>query len=209
MRLIPVLALASALCLLPACGDKKSGSNDAGSNNSGSTETSGGTENAGKSGDSASAAVPASSANTGLSAAQREQIQAAVAKARAFLLTQQDEKGAFGDKAMEIPGNVAFTAMAVTGLVAATDSKLVKDEEAIRKGLAFMVGFQQPNGSIVDNPKWTNYCTAAAVSALASARLGEFRKNQSKAIAYLQASQISEDPKNMSDHRQSVPMKDG
>ena len=176
-RLAPCLILVLGLALLPACGDApaaKPGTPPA----AGSTPTptpAGGT-----------------ALEAGLDADLRVRVDAAAAKARAFLLTQQVENGGFTDRAVEqMKENVSFTAMAAAALVAATPATKVESDPAIRKALAFLVKFQQEDGSIVDDPKWTNYSTSAAVSALALARVGDFRQAQSRAAAYLEGSQIA------------------
>ena len=197
MRSFVAFLLALSLCVLPACGDKHTGgtaaTNGGGSAASGSPADASGTATP----DIGTGGVRASG-NTGIDDSLRERMRKAGEAGRAFLLTQQDEKGAFGDAAMKIPGNVAFSAMAVSGLVGTTAPTQVESDAAIRKGLEFIVGFQQEDGAIFDNPKWANYCTSACVSALAAAKVGDFRKVQSKAGAYLASSQITGDPKDMS-----------
>jgi len=128
----------------------------------------------------------------------RKEIAAAVGQGRTYLLGQQEAAGGFGDKTMKVPGNVAFTSMAVTGLVGSEEAAAAAADEAVTKGLTFLAGFQQPNGSIVDDPKWTNYSTSASISAFAAARRSAFSKVQAKAAAYLEASQIQGDPKQAS-----------
>ena len=186
MRHLFVLLLACSLCLAPACGDKpEPGKPDTPPvNGAGAPPAIGG--------------AVKTTAKHGLDAAVGRRITDAGARGRAYLLTQQDEKGGFGDKEIQLPANVAYTAMAVNGIVAVTESIIVHRDEAIREGLAFLVSFQQENGSIVDNPQITNYCTSAAVSALAAARIGDYRKAQSAASAYLAGSQIADDPENSS-----------
>ena len=185
LRTLPLFAvLACAIALLPACGDDK-------------TTTSGGTSSGGSSEGTPAAGggTPAAAAATdhGLDDELRKAVDAAIAKGRAYLLTQQDAKGGFGDDTVEkMPASVPFTAMAVSALVAATPKTAVSKDEHIRKALAYLVGYQQDDGSIVDNPKWTNYCTAASVAALGNARIGDYRSNQSKAMAYLESSQIAD-----------------
>ncbi len=181
---LPVL-LALVVGTLPACGNDKAPEGDTpktqgqGSQDPGTTPS-------------------AATSKTGLSDDLRKQIDAAMAKGETYLRGQQDEKGGFGDSGMKIPGNVAYTAMAIAGLVGAQDSQAAAKDDAITKGLEFLKGFQQENGSIVDNPKYTNYGTSAAISALALAKRNEFRTVQSKAVDYLAASQIDGDPNDLS-----------
>jgi squalene-hopene/tetraprenyl-beta-curcumene cyclase len=140
--------------------------------------------------------TPSSAPEHGLGPDLERDVQAALAKARTWLLTQQEKSGGFTDHGAEgMKANVSFTAMAVAALVAATPRTQVGEDAAIHKGLKFLVGFQQPDGSIVDDPKWTNYCTSAAVSALAAAKVGDFAKAQARAAAYLEGSQIQGDMK--------------
>lgn len=176
-RLAFVFALLVGIALVPACGDDKGGGDTQGKEpaDSPTPGADGGT----------------SSPDHGLDAALAKKVDAAIARGRAYLLTQQADSGGFGDDTVEkMPASVPFTAMAISALVAGTPKTAVSSDENIRKALAYLVGFQQEDGSIVDNPKWTNYCTAASVSALAHARIGDYRSNQSKAMAYLESSQI-------------------
>jgi squalene-hopene/tetraprenyl-beta-curcumene cyclase len=128
-----------------------------------------------------------------LDEALRGEIAEALADGRAFLLTQQDEGGGFGDTGAEVPPNVSYTAMATNALVGAVAPTEVREDAAIGKGLAFLRKFKQPNGSIVDDPRITNYCTSVAVSAFAAARIAEYAKDQAEAAAYLASSQIQDD----------------
>ncbi len=135
--------------------------------------------------------LPPAPGEVGLDADLEKAVAAAIAKGRTFLLSQQEANGGFTDRAVEqMQANVSFTAMAVSALVASVPSTAVSKDEAIRKGLTFLKGLQREDGAIVDNPKWTNYCTSAAIAALASAKVGDFRAVQSKAMAYLRSSQI-------------------
>ena len=123
MRCFVAFALALSLCVLPACGDKDTGGSGTNTGGGGAqppaNTNAGGTPGAGTP-DIGSGGMRATG-NVGLDAAQREALARATAKARAFLLTEQDDKGAFGEKAAGMKGNVAFTAMAAAGLVAAPD----------------------------------------------------------------------------------------
>ncbi len=191
MQLPLALALACALVFVPACGDGKDG--DAGGSAT-TGGTSGGTAGGTAGGTGGGTASPADAGLVGLDAELTAKVEAAMAKGRAFLLTQQEENGGFTDRATkDMQANVAFTAMAVAGLVATTPKTAVGSDDAIRKGLAFLVKHQIENGAIVDNPKYTNYSTSASISALAAAKFGDFRSNQSKAMAYLEASQIADE----------------
>ena len=188
-----VLTLALGLAFLPACGDDKAGD---GAGEKPTPPAAGGGEPA------------AVDATGGFDAALEKEVADAIAKARTFLLSQQQDNGGFTDRAVEqMRENVSFTAMAVSALVAGTPSMNVSKDEHIRKGLAFLVKFQREDGAIVDDPKWTNYCTSAAVSALAMAKVGEFRSNQSKAMAYLEKSQIVDEANK--DSFGGFPYKDG
>ena len=69
----------------------------------------------------------------GLDDALAKDVRAAMAKARAFLLTQQSEKCGFGDEANKIPANVSYSAMAANAVIAATPKTAVGDDEAILK----------------------------------------------------------------------------
>lgn len=133
-------------------------------------------------------------ATQGLDDAVRGEIAAALAKGRAFLLAQQEESGGFGDKEAQVPPNVSYSAMAATAVVGATPETEVAKDEAIRRGLAFVRKFKQEDGSIVDDPRITNYCTSVAVSAFSAAHIADFAKDQAEAAAYLEASQIQADP---------------
>ncbi|MDA1193955.1 MAG: hypothetical protein O2894_02115 [Planctomycetota bacterium] len=164
-----------ALLLLAACGDEPAKPVANGNGN----------------GPAVGAVAPGGS---GFDEALRAELATSLSKARTFLLAQQEENGGVTDRAVEdMRANVSFTAMAVPALVAATPALAVSEDAAIRKALTFLVGMQREDGAIVDDPKWTNYCTSAAVAALASARIGEFRQAQSKAMAYLTGSQITDE----------------
>lgn len=182
-RVLLPFVLLLALGLLVGCGEDKADTGDG-------TQAKGSAPKAGAPKDEGSASA---SADAGLNAALKTQVADAQKKGSAYLRGQQGDKGGFGDNEIKLPGNVAYTAMAVTALVGSQDSGAAAKDEAITKGLTFLQGFQQENGSIVDNPKVTNYATAASISALAAARRTDFRSVQAKAVAYLEGSQIAGD----------------
>jgi squalene-hopene/tetraprenyl-beta-curcumene cyclase len=179
-RVFLPFVLCLALGLVVACGNDEN-ANDNNANGSASK---------GAAPEAKGRAPASTSAATGLSAALKAQVVDAQKKGAAYLRGQQDDKGGFGDSEIKLPGNVAYTAMAVTALVGTQDSTAAAKDEAITKGLTFLQGFQQENGSVVDNPKVTNYATAAAISAFAAARRDAFRSVQAKAVSYLEGSQI-------------------
>jgi len=187
MRCLLLVTLCLALALLPACGDDKADAGKA----PGPKGAPAGTPDTQPTG-------AGGAAEAGVDDALRTKIATALQKGAAYLRGQQDEKGGFGDKEIQLPGNVAYTSMAVAALVGAQDSQAAAKDDAVTKALGFLVGFQQENGSIVDNPKVTNYATSAAISALAAAKRSEFAQAQSKAAAYLEASQIADDPDDLS-----------
>jgi len=180
--LLALLLLGAGACLLLACGEDKKPTS---------------AETVPAIGEAAGPVTP-NHREHGLDDALTGEIAAASASGRAYLLGQQTDDGGFGDAEIKIPGNVSYTAMAVTALVATTPSTQVSSDADIRRALDFIVKFQQENGSIVDDPRITNYCTSAALSALAAAKIGDYRKAQVAAGAYIKASQISENPKDLS-----------
>ncbi len=181
---LPLALLALAcLALLPACGDKDDGGKDGGSH----AEPAGSGAGTGGNG-------PAEDTGSALDDQLGKRVAEALAKGRTFLLTQQQDNGGFTDRGTEqMRENVAFTAMGISALVASAPTTGVSDDAKVLKALEFLKGFQQENGAIVDNPKHTNYGTSASISALAHAKVGAFRGVQSKAMAYLEASQIVAD----------------
>ena len=199
MQLPLALALALALAFLPACGDDKAGGGTDGGGSSAGTSTGGGNGKA--SGDAEAGAH-------GLDEALRKDVTLALAKGSAFLLTQQEANGGFTAREVEkMQANVAFTAMAVSALVAANPATAIGKNEPIRRGLTFLAGFQNESGAIADNPQYTNYSTSAAISALSMAKIGDFRANQSKAMAYLEKSQIADE--SAEGYYGGFPYKDG
>ena len=121
---------------------------------------------------------------------------AALAKAVAYLKSQQTAEGSIIDKMA--PTHVGFTAMAASALVAAMPRAQREKDEAITKALAFLVKNQKESGAIFSEAAYTTYETSAAVSALATARRAEHRAVQVKARDYLAASQIAGDEKDPS-----------
>ena len=183
--------LCLALLGLSACGDeKKPEPSPPATGGSGAPPAKGG----------AALGAGGQAGTAGLTAETRQRVAEALKKGRAFLLTQQVESGAFGDDKLGDHGKpaVAFTCMAVGGVIGATDKIETKSDEKIRKALAFLASQQKDSGAIFDDPRLTNYLTSGSVGAFAMARISDFRDAQRKAREYLVKSQITGDEKDAS-----------
>lgn len=123
----------------------------------------------------------------------RGRVDAALAKGRELLLSQQAENGGWGDAEIKVPPNVGYTAMAITAVIGATPSTEVAGHAGIRKALDLIASHQKEDGSIWDNPGFVNYATSASVGALSAAKVPAFRAVQVKARDFLAQSQIAGD----------------
>jgi squalene-hopene/tetraprenyl-beta-curcumene cyclase len=180
---IPLLGilLLAALVLLPSCGDdadEPKGDTPYGADTPYGTQTPYG-------------AGAGTGPGTGLSADLRKEVEAALAKGRALLLSMQEENGSWGDASIGWPADAGFTAMAVTAVISATPAMDVGSDAAIRKALDFLVAQQKDDGSVYDNDAYVTYQTSAATGAFATAKIPAYRENQVKARDYLVQSQIA------------------
>ena len=126
-----------------------------------------------------------------------EALTEALAKGRAFLLSQQGETGAIGELG-PAESSTSITALSVPALVGSMPQEEVAENEAIQKALAHIASFQQENGSIDDGSPVQNYITSAAISAFTAARASSYRRALAEATAYLQRSQIAQDEADLS-----------
>ncbi len=123
-------------------------------------------------------AAPAGSVD----AATAASVTAAVAKAHAFLLTQQAEDGSF-----PIPGqggDPGVTAIACTALLSTLHGATRATHPAIWKGLDNLVTFQKADGAIFDKGN-ANYCTSVSVMALLKSGDANFRDAAQQAATYV------------------------
>jgi squalene-hopene/tetraprenyl-beta-curcumene cyclase len=98
-------------------------------------------------------------------AADEAAVTAAIARASAFLAKAQDDAGSFKPDL-----GPAVTGLAITGLVR---SGTPADDPVVRKALAYLLTFRQPDGGIYapDSPV-ANYETSIAMLALAACNAG-------------------------------------
>lgn len=117
--------------------------------------------------------------------ADRAKAEAAIARGAAFLAKAGD-KGRYGE-----PGkpDAGITAMAIGGLLAVPEPRAKEVQEAIDQGLAWLVSLQKPDGSIHAG-QLANYCTSAAVMALARSKKPEYAPVIQKARDFLVALQL-------------------
>lgn len=123
---------------------------------------------------------------------------AAIAKGKAFLLGKQDAAtGGWGDK---FTGGVGagYSAMVVTAVMGAVPRGSVEKDAAITKALDYIAAAQKPDGSIASNARVSNYETAAAVLAFASAKIAKYAPVQTKGRDYLASIQVTGDEKEAS-----------
>jgi len=119
-------------------------------------------------------------------AARGEQIAGAAA---AYLLTQQDESGGWGVPPAG-PNLPAITGLVVTALV--DHDPALKADPRLQRAVAYMLGFQQPDGGIYDTIL-PSYNTAICLSALSRFDTPEAVAAITPARAFLLGLQYSED----------------
>lgn len=173
-----LLCLVACLALCPACGD----SDTPATGPDGARKPDGGTTTPSDAGD------PATSPHA-----------QAIARGRAFLLAQVNEDGSMG-KGPAAPEayRPAMTVMGVLGLIATTPKDRIRDDKVIRGAIDYLLPFQGASGAIEEKTGKRNYITAVFVSALAMARIPEYRKALVAAKDYLQESQIAGDASDLS-----------
>ncbi|HVZ93979.1 MAG TPA: prenyltransferase/squalene oxidase repeat-containing protein [Phycisphaerales bacterium] len=118
--------------------------------------------------------------------------RAMMAKAIAWLRTQQDEKsGGWAinpdAKAMQFP---AITGLVVNGML--LDPSITRDDPAVAKGVKYILSMQQPDGGIYDR-QLQSYNTAICISALTRAGGDEAHAAADKALKFLRTLQYGED----------------
>jgi squalene-hopene/tetraprenyl-beta-curcumene cyclase len=114
-----------------------------------------------------------------------EKNQAAIDKALAYLVQQQNADGSFQKNEKE-PS--AITALVVRALAA--DPKYGPASEPVKKGADYLLTLQQKDGSI-QNGAVPNYNTAVSISALAKLEDAKYKDAVAKAVAYLKSSQFT------------------
>jgi squalene-hopene/tetraprenyl-beta-curcumene cyclase len=179
------IALPLVLVCLPlvACGGKDSGSKDSGSKESGTP-------------DAGMAGTPSTPAADG--PAPGGKAVAALDKGAALLRSLQGADGSWGDPEIKLPGNVGYTAMALTALAGATPREARATDAALTKALEFVIKNQKEDGSIWDNERFVTYQTSAAISALALVRRPDLASAQARARDFLASTQIQGSPEDPS-----------
>jgi squalene-hopene/tetraprenyl-beta-curcumene cyclase len=111
---------------------------------------------------------------------------AVLKKATAFLVGQQQANGSWQRTNREPP---AITALVVRALV--RDPAYGKDSEPVKKGFAYLLSVQKPDGGIYTD-MLANYNTAIAVSALATVNDPALKPHINRAVEYLKANQFTD-----------------
>ncbi len=120
--------------------------------------------------------------------ADRERVDAALARGAAFLLAQAVEPGRFGFESHADPG---ITAMVLGGLLSVKEPRPPEVERAIESALDWLVSLQRSDGSIHDG-QLANYVTSAALMVLARAGREKDVPVIQRARDYLRALQSDE-----------------
>jgi squalene-hopene/tetraprenyl-beta-curcumene cyclase len=127
--------------------------------------------------------APAGSSGTDLDA----KIQAATERGIVYLAARQNEDGSFGPifpGAAE--GDVGLTALAVWAWAEGPEEIRKKHEAAFRKGVEYIIGHQQEDGSILNPDQGLNtYKTACAIMALSQVDREAHKEVIEKARKYL------------------------
>lgn len=123
-----------------------------------------------------------------MEAADRARVLSAIERGGRFLLSKQKD-GRFEGR----PGtpDAGITSMALGGLLCVPEPRPKDIQDAIDKGLAWLVSLQKPNGSIHAG-EMANYVTSASVMALARAGKPEQKDVIRKARDFLIALQADE-----------------
>lgn len=119
--------------------------------------------------------------------APTDKTQSAITKGLAYLASQQNPDGSFGDARMP----PAITAMVLRCMVQDKDHPY--SSEAVKKGYAWLIAQQKPEGGIYKD-MLENYNTAIAISALGAVKdQPEIKPVLEKAVAYMKGTQWTPD----------------
>lgn len=138
----------------------------------------------------AALALPAFAEDAPTGAAKLEVV---FGKGAAYLLKQQAASGAWVDQGGK--DDVGITGLALAGLAGAPAAVRAGYQEAIDKGVAYLLSKQQENGAIFDPdkvPTMSNYKTCVALLGLCAVGGAKVEAAVTKARTYLEGTQFSE-----------------
>jgi squalene-hopene/tetraprenyl-beta-curcumene cyclase len=120
--------------------------------------------------------------------------EAALAKGAAYLIETQNENGSWGK--FPHPAIAALCAMALHRVPGGDPAK---SEAAVKKAMAYVLTFVQPDGSIYpaggdmkESGNYPNYTTSIALLSMAAINQPEYRETMLRARRFLQASQFTD-----------------
>lgn len=133
---------------------------------------------------------PRAAAPSAAPAGPEQQARQMAAKAVAYLKAQQDQETGGWAVNPKGPNYPAITALIVRGLITEPGAK--PDDEAIDKGVKFMLKYRQADGGVYDQVL-PSYNTAICLSALAKINTPEAKAAIKPAQEFLKSLQFSED----------------
>jgi hypothetical protein len=122
--------------------------------------------------------------------ARRVKAEAMIEKASAFLHAQQDQTTGGWAVPKEGPTYPAISALVLNGLLMQPGASA--DDEAIGRGVSFLLRYQQPDGGIYDKVL-PSYNTSICVSAFARVNRGDAKAAVRRGVEFLRTLQWSED----------------
>lgn len=122
-----------------------------------------------------------------------EKDEAVYARAVEWLLAKQHDNGGFGQIPGEEPGELGMTGLAVKALAGAPEPHRKKAAAALEKGVGFILGCRQQDGSFVQpRSGLATYRTAIAILALSAVDRQKYAKEIAGAAAWLKEEQLDQ-----------------